>query len=435
MGPGHARRGMSGTGRLEQGGRKEVMPGMSLRNRTTSRSAHTAALDRRRGHSTVFDRGSGDPGHSTAFDRGSGDPGHAMAPSNAAHLRRRIPPMRSRDRPFAGMADNERVATRPPVPLALIHTCLVLGLILTGGCGRGEPAADDSGAAAEASPSSDRTAAAQPGGTVTGEAVELTPVEAEEEDPVIFRQTVEWARGQRLDTLETGPLMAALGRRFVGAPYLPGTLDPHGPERLVINLRSFDCVTYVESMLAIARVLRAGAATFDDFTRELRRIRYRDGIPPDYPARLHYFSDWIAANEAKGIVQSIAAGLGGVVDTEPIDFMSTHPGSYRQLADTANLRAIIEVEARLRARERVYIPEAGIADIASEIRDGDIIAATSTVAGLDIAHTGLALWHDGALHLMHAPLVGSAVEISVLPLADRILEIEGQDGIMVARPR
>ena len=69
------------------------------------------------------------------------------------------------------------------------------------------------------------------------------------------------------------------------------------------------------------------------------------------------------------------------------------------------------------------------------IRNGDVIAASSTLPGLDIAHTGLALWVDGRLHLMHAPLVGKSVEISALPLAERILEIQGQDGIMVARPR
>jgi hypothetical protein len=36
---------------------------------------------------------------------------------------------------------------------------------------------------------------------------------------------------------------------------------------------------------------------------------------------------------------------------------------------------------------------------------------------------------------MHAPLVGDSVEISTQPLAQRILRIERQDGIMVARPR
>ena len=66
--------------------------------------------------------------------------------------------------------------------------------------------------------------------------------------------------------------------------------------------------------------------------------------------------------------------------------------------------------------------------------DGDIIAATSTVPGLDIAHTGIALWRDGRLHLLHAPLAGGVVQISEVPLAERIQRIRGQDGVMVARP-
>jgi len=41
----------------------------------------------------------------------------------------------------------------------------------------------------------------------------------------------------------------------------------------------------------------------------------------------------------------------------------------------------------------------------------------------------------GALHLLHAPLKGSTVEISALPLAERILGISTQSGIMVARPQ
>ncbi len=58
----------------------------------------------------------------------------------------------------------------------------------------------------------------------------------------------------------------------------------------------------------------------------------------------------------------------------------------------------------------------------------------NTVEGLDVAHTGLAVRIDGRLHLLHAPLVGSDVVLSERPLADRIVEIGSQDGIMVARP-
>ena len=256
------------------------------------------------------------------------------------------------------------------------------------------------------------------------------------EDSTIFVQTMEWAREQRLDTLNsTGAIAAAIGRRFVGAPYTPGTLEAPGPESLVVNLREFDCVTYVESMLAFARVVQSNYAGYGQFKNELRTIRYRTNAALDYPLRLHYFSDWIATNAERGVVENITQQLGGTQDSEPINFMSTHRASYRQLADTANYQAIEQLERELSGRPRYYIPENRIGAVAQDIQDGDVIAATSTVGGLDIAHTGLALWVNGQLHMMHAPLVGRSVEISEKPLAERIFEIEGQDGIMVARPQ
>jgi hypothetical protein len=133
-------------------------------------------------------------------------------------------------------------------------------------------------------------------------------------------------------------------------------------------------------------------------------------------------------------VTDVTEELGGERDAEPVNFMSTHPDAYRQLADVANVERVRATEATLSAAGRTYVPEDRIAEAASGIQDGDIIAATSTVPGLDVAHTGLALWVDGALHLLHAPLVGDSVEISTVPLAERILSITGQDGILVARP-
>ena len=114
--------------------------------------------------------------------------------------------------------------------------------------------------------------------------------------------------------------------------------------------------------------------------------------------------------------------------------MTTHVNAYRQLADPANVEAVRVVERRLTATGRYYVPESRIESMAHRIQDGDIIAATSTVEGLDVAHTGLALWVDGTLHLLHAPLVEGAVQISEMSLVDRIQRIRGQDGIIVARP-
>ena len=260
------------------------------------------------------------------------------------------------------------------------------------------------------------------------------------EDVRIFRETMEWARQGRLDTLPIGDIVVRTGRRFVGNPYTPHTLDPPGPERVIVNLREFDCVTYVESVLALARVIRDGAVRgdppFPAFTEELRRIRYRGGEIDGWTSRLHYFTEWIADNERMGILNDITHTLGGRPDDERIDFMSTHADAYPALRrQPALVEEIEQIERELSTRTRTYIDQGRIGDIADGIRDGDIIAATSSVEGLDVAHTGFAIRVDGRLHLMHAPLVGKALEISEQPLAVRILRIDGQDGIIVSRPR
>jgi hypothetical protein len=253
---------------------------------------------------------------------------------------------------------------------------------------------------------------------------------------------VRWAVAQGLDTVPIGTAIARLGETFVGTTYTPGTLEAPGPEHLVINLRELDCVTFVENMLAMTRFVREdGVAALANrpaaearYAGYLEELRYRDGHLAGYPSRLHYFSEWLSDNAARGRLRLLTRELGGVPDSEPVSFMSAHPGSYRQMAEPGVAEAIRAMEARLNAAlPRWYIPEDRIAAVADRIHDGDVIAATSTLPGLDIAHTGIALWKNGELHLLHAPLVGKSVEISTLPLAQRIQEIKGQDGIMVAR--
>jgi hypothetical protein len=273
-------------------------------------------------------------------------------------------------------------------------------------------------------------------------ALAAPPTQWADADWRVLDTKVHWAVAERLDTLPLGAAIARLGETFVGATYTPGTLEAAGPERVIINLREFDCVTFIENMLAMTRFIRHdGIAALADrsgaearYARYLEEIRYRDGHLDGYPSRLHYFSEWLSDNARRGRLRLMAEELGGVEDTEPLGFMSTHPSAYRQMADPGVATAIRAREERLNAGPaRWYIPETRIAAVRDQIQDGDIIAATSTLPGLDVAHTGIALWRNGELYLLHAPLVGKSVEISALPLAQRILDIKTQDGIMVAR--
>jgi hypothetical protein len=306
-------------------------------------------------------------------------------------------------------------------------TC-ALGVLLT--CG-GETARSTAGSDA-------------PEGRAAAEAPGPTTAPGSDEDWGIVREKALWAYDQGLAELPMGELVARIGETFVGTPYAPHTLEVAGEERLVVELQELDCVTFVENVLALARFVQMAPDVMLDDPAEsyrpfyagiLERIRYRGGTLDGYSSRLHYFSEWISDNSDKGILRNISQEIGGVVDTERVDFMTTHADAYRQLGEDPQLLPALEaVESRLNESPRFYVPEERIEEVAERIRDGDVIAVTSTVAGLDIAHTGIALWRDGRLHLLHAPLVGGVVQISEVPLAERILRIRSQDGVMVARP-
>lgn len=319
-------------------------------------------------------------------------------------------------------------------------------LVLASGCGADAP--DPGSAPTDSVPTSSFVGPVQEqllarGGVPGGQPDPRPMVHETEEDWAVARATLEWAWSQDLDLLPQGEVAAIVGATFVGAPYVPGTLEVPGPEGLVVNLLEFDCVTFVEHVLVLSRLtVLEGPALLEDedgfrdrYRVALAELRYRGGVPDGYPSRLHYFSEWISDARAKGWVRDISGELGGIRDERPIHFMSSNPHAYRQLEeDPAFLDEIRRTEERISEVPRHFLPQDRIADVAREIRNGDVIAAVSTVDGLDIAHTGIAFWHGDRLHLLHAPLVGESVEISARPLPERIQGIGSQQGIMVARP-
>lgn len=249
-----------------------------------------------------------------------------------------------------------------------------------------------------------------------------------------FEEYLARARAGGVGERPIGERMTSFGRYFVGLPYVANTLDLAGPERLVVNLKELDCVTLVENAYALAAAARGGGS-FDEFLSGLERVRYRDGRLDGYTSRLHYFSDWLLDAERKGLLRNISRELGGVPFEERFAFMSSNRGAYLQLRENpALVDSMRAIEERLNAEPLYWIPEDRIAEVAPQIREGDIIGITTRIEGLDISHTGLATWVDGQLHLLHAPDVGQPVEVSTRPLAERILANRQQNGIMVARP-
>lgn len=231
-----------------------------------------------------------------------------------------------------------------------------------------------------------------------------------------------------------GAIMAAIGLSFLESPYKSKTLEVPGKERLVVNLREFDCVTFVEATLALSRCIALKRKTVGEFNSQLQLIRYRDGKINGYPSRLHYFSDWIDDNEKKGTARNITRDLGGLSYEKPINYISTHRQSYKQLKNNEHLQAVKGTETELSLRNHYYVPKGKIQEVRHLIQDGDIIGITTSIEGLDIIHTGMACHYQGYLRFLHAPLSSGSIQITKRTIVDHLAQFEKQTGIMVARP-
>jgi hypothetical protein len=238
-----------------------------------------------------------------------------------------------------------------------------------------------------------------------------------------------------------------VGELAVGTPYEAFTLEaylraggsPVRTEPLTLSLTRFDCVSLVESCLAVARVAEGsvqGADLWDAYGREMERMRYRGGTREGYVSRLHYFSEWIGDGARRGLVREMGEELGGRPDTRPLRFMTEHRDSYPALANDEVFRAVGEMERSLDGRPRHVVATAGIPAVSDRIRSGDVLAFATAIDGLDVTHSAFA-YRDrgGVLRVLHAPLSGGVVEVTRSTLPEYVAAIRRSTGILVARPQ
>ena len=256
-----------------------------------------------------------------------------------------------------------------------------------------------------------------------------------DKDVEVCKSKFKLAVEKKLENEPIGDVIASIGKSFLGTEYVAHTLEKGKTETLVINLTGLDCTTFLENALTFARCIKEKKTTFKDYEKELTTIRYRNGKINQYPSRLHYFSDWIYNNESKGIIKNVSKEIGGEPLRFNVDFMTTHPDSYVELKENPKFIPIIrKQEESINSREYFYIPKEKVAQVEKGIHNGDLIAITSNVKGLDINHVGVAVkLDDGRIHFMHAPNVGYKVQIVGIPLADYLAKIKTDTGIIVLR--
>ena len=253
------------------------------------------------------------------------------------------------------------------------------------------------------------------------------------QDRRILKELIRFLDKKKTSVKFHGELMLEIGKFFLGTPYVAGTLEGRRGEHLVVNLREFDCVTFVENVVALVWHAKLDKNSFETFRKYLQKIRYRGGRLQGYALRLHYFSDWIHDNQKKGIVRDVTAEIGGRLLRRVINFMTTHPDLYPPLRNPANLRGMKSVERSISKRPLFFIPKRVLRRLEDRIYDGDLIAITTNTDGLDVQHVGLAVRVKHRIHLFHASSKEAKVVLSKQTLYRYLIKNKTCSGIMVAR--
>jgi hypothetical protein len=245
---------------------------------------------------------------------------------------------------------------------------------------------------------------------------------------------VELQRHLKGKYLSGGDLIIEIGSLFLGAPYKADALEKPGRETLVITFAEFDCTTFVETILALARCATAGKMSWSEFRQALQLIRYRGGIIDGYSSRLHYFTDWLRDNEKKKILKDISRQFDAEEQRKAIDYMTAHQTSYPALRNEGEFQKILALEKNISRKAFHIIDEDTLSSQIEKIQNGDIIAFTTNQEGLDVAHVGLAKWQGKNLHLLHASSKEGSVVISKKTLVAYLKSTKMFTGIIAARP-
>jgi Protein of unknown function (DUF1460) len=248
-------------------------------------------------------------------------------------------------------------------------------------------------------------------------------------DEEIYEKKIQQIHGSSLNDFTLN-----VAKSFLNRPYKAYTLENEKDEKLTINLREFDCSTFVENCVAMGLTHHKNDLSFNRFKNYVKKLRYYNGQIKGYESRIHYFSDWIYTHNQDGLLDDVTALLGGIPIAKNINFLSTHWNTNPHADDSELQEKIRTIEERISNQNFYYIPKAKIKSIEDKLVNGDIIGITTNIDGLDITHEGFAIrLNDKRVYLLHASSDFKRVMVSEQPLAEYMSSKKTHTGIMVAR--
>lgn len=220
--------------------------------------------------------------------------------------------------------------------------------------------------------------------------------------------------------------LVALGTYFVGRPYSYMALSKANPEKVYFSFQDFDCVTFIENVLAL--YLSNG----DDmaFKRHLIAFRYFSSDDIRYETRMHYLSSAFEKWQQMGIIIRLKGPKEQLLKKD-IHYLSSYLTGKNMAVD---LNQIKITERAISKKPISFIDRRHVSQVLPRLKSGDLVAFLSKRSDLDFKHVGFITMKDGKAHLLHASQEKKVICISDEDLATYILKHPTMIGIQVFRP-
>jgi hypothetical protein len=240
-----------------------------------------------------------------------------------------------------------------------------------------------------------------------GEDNALTEPNTRDEQPLLAEpREVEHLLNLAEDAPDISARLGIFSAALMGRPYVADSLvgGPDQPERLVTRLDAFDCVTYCDTVIALAQARDPG-----QFRERVVALRYLRGHI-DWRARNHYTHSWLERNVGARSLAPLLLGLW------------RDQGAPRSLDILRGYPSL--------AWQPRYLPWSRRASLEACARTGDWLGFISRRPRLDTFHVGM-LVVDGGLFVRHASR--SRGQVIQEPLLNCMADWD-VPGLFVARP-
>lgn len=211
-------------------------------------------------------------------------------------------------------------------------------------------------------------------------------------------------------------------------------------DKTLINVTEMNCVTFVENVLAMTMTLQylgenqilyiSDEDLFQIFVKHLNFIRYYTDQPTNYwEDRIHYHTDQLRKLAYYGYLFDLGR-INGVPYNKEINYLSRNRSKFPGFRLWNQIQ---KIEKELTAYPKYYYPLDMLHCYEEIAKDGDIVALTTDIEGLEVSHTGFITVKDGVLYFTHASLKKRKVVVEE-PFRTYLSTRTSITGIMAFRP-